>query len=227
MKRRFLLSVVVFVAGVAFGKYVFDDRPPAWAGANPSCANGDVNGDQDLNLSDPVYVLQHLFLGGPAPLDCCGSAGRKLVILVRHAERDGAADALSKAGKARAEHLATLFDDMRLNALIASDRERTQQTLSPLATKKNMKLVMTDDTAAAAVEAIKKLPPGSKAVVAHHSYTIPGILLELGATESRISFPSGEYDNAWVLFLEPGGDTEMVPLKFGCPSVIPDTCDGT
>jgi hypothetical protein len=29
--------------------------------------NGDVNGDWELDLSDPVYLLGHLFLGGPAP----------------------------------------------------------------------------------------------------------------------------------------------------------------
>jgi hypothetical protein len=29
--------------------------------------NGDVNGDWGLDLSDPVYLLSHLFLGGPAP----------------------------------------------------------------------------------------------------------------------------------------------------------------
>ena len=30
-----------------------------------SCA--DANGDNDLNISDPIFVLTHLFLGGPAP----------------------------------------------------------------------------------------------------------------------------------------------------------------
>jgi hypothetical protein len=28
---------------------------------------GDANGDGDVNISDPTYTLQHLFLGGPAP----------------------------------------------------------------------------------------------------------------------------------------------------------------
>jgi broad specificity phosphatase PhoE len=146
-----------------------------------------------------------------------------MVIVVRHAERDGAADALSDDGKARAEHLATLFERMQLDALIASDRQRTQDTLGPLAAAKELEITTTDDTSAAAVDTIRKLPPGSKAVVAHHSYTIAGILDELGATKTRIAFPGG-YDNAWVLLLGPGKDAQMVPLKYGCPSVIPDTC---
>ena len=35
--------------------------------------NGDVNGDQERDLSDPVYLLSHLFLGGPiaVPLAYC------------------------------------------------------------------------------------------------------------------------------------------------------------
>jgi hypothetical protein len=33
--------------------------------AAPSC--GDVNGDGSLNITDPIYLLQHLFQGGPAP----------------------------------------------------------------------------------------------------------------------------------------------------------------
>ena len=28
---------------------------------------GDVNGDSELNLSDPLYLLNYLFTGGPAP----------------------------------------------------------------------------------------------------------------------------------------------------------------
>jgi len=36
--------------------------------------NGDVNGDQDRDVSDGIYLLSHLFLGGPAPvpLAYCG-----------------------------------------------------------------------------------------------------------------------------------------------------------
>jgi hypothetical protein len=34
----------------------------------PVRQNGDVNGDNDRNLADPVYTLTHLFLGGPAPV---------------------------------------------------------------------------------------------------------------------------------------------------------------
>ena len=42
-------------------------RVPASAqdDASPPCAN--INGDRDINLSDAVYLLNHLFLGGAEP----------------------------------------------------------------------------------------------------------------------------------------------------------------
>jgi len=48
------------------------------AGA-PECAddNGDSNGDNALDLSDAVYLLSHLFQGGPAAVLFCDPAGPK------------------------------------------------------------------------------------------------------------------------------------------------------
>ena len=34
----------------------------------PPCDNGDVNADGRLDISDAVHLLNHLFLGGPAPV---------------------------------------------------------------------------------------------------------------------------------------------------------------
>ena len=70
MKR--VLSLVL-VAGVAFllGHFLRGPMPHAGAmggGAATPSGNGDVNGDGALNLTDAVYLLQHLFQGGPAPV---------------------------------------------------------------------------------------------------------------------------------------------------------------
>ena len=37
--------------------------------------NGDVNADEGLDLSDAIYLLAHLFQGGPAPEPCPAAAG--------------------------------------------------------------------------------------------------------------------------------------------------------
>src|SRR5512139_215309 len=70
MKRA--LSFVL-VAGVAFslGHFLRAPIPHAAAlggGAGTPSGNGDVNGDGTLNITDAVYLLQHLFQGGPAPV---------------------------------------------------------------------------------------------------------------------------------------------------------------
>jgi hypothetical protein len=40
------------------------------AGSVPSCVAGDVNGDEALDIGDPIYLLGHLFSGGPEPIAC-------------------------------------------------------------------------------------------------------------------------------------------------------------
>ena len=45
----------------------------------PICANenGDNNGDNGRDISDAVYLLAHLFQGGPPPEDFCFAVGPK------------------------------------------------------------------------------------------------------------------------------------------------------
>lgn len=56
----------VLVISLSLG-FVLPAGADAPAGASE---NGDVNGDTGLDISDVVYILVHLFKGGPAPVPC-------------------------------------------------------------------------------------------------------------------------------------------------------------
>ncbi len=64
------------------------------------------------------------------------------VVVLRHAERQSLLDSnsrLSEAGLRRAENLVPLLESFRPSALYASDLERTQQTLAPVAARLGLK----------------------------------------------------------------------------------------
>ena len=227
MLGRALIYSLVFLLGAVLGRHLLEPKPSAWGQQQPAeqpaaLGCGDVNGDRNVDLSDVVYLLQYLFEGGPAPEV---SGQRKIIFLVRHGEKDGLD--LDEVGRRRAEHLATLFARMKVDALIASDLVRTQQTLEPLvraltAMGNPLEIQITDRTVTAAVDAIHALPPGSVAVSAGHSFTLMDVMRDLGAIEENLVFPSSEYDNIWVLTLEANGEADVVPLKY---FVLPDCRD--
>jgi hypothetical protein len=68
---------LVVVTGIILLVGHFLRAPAIQAGAQGGGAaaktNGDCNGDGALNLTDAVYLLQHLFQGGPAPVPIQGA----------------------------------------------------------------------------------------------------------------------------------------------------------
>jgi len=65
-----LISAVILLNAVTTLLFV-QSRVPAAAQVGPAaCVDGDVNGDAGLNIGDPIYLLQHLFQGGPGPVAC-------------------------------------------------------------------------------------------------------------------------------------------------------------
>jgi hypothetical protein len=69
------LPVLALFAGVVLVAGLFRDSAPVVRAVTVS-GNGDVNGDNGLDLSDAIYLLTHLFQGGDGPLPCPnGAAG--------------------------------------------------------------------------------------------------------------------------------------------------------
>jgi hypothetical protein len=71
MKKLFIGLCGVFFAGAFFAELRAQAVEGSTGGQGAATlGNGDVNGDDALDLSDAIYLLTHLFQGGPAPIAC-------------------------------------------------------------------------------------------------------------------------------------------------------------
>jgi phosphohistidine phosphatase SixA len=219
---RAVVSIVLpSTFGVVIGAAVFVGLwgLPGGAARAQDASRGDANGDGSINIADAVYVLQYLFAQGPPPSVCARPARAREIFIVRHAEKEstGADPGLTPDGQARAQRLADLFARQRVDALYASEKRRTYDTVLPLATAKGMEIVRFDQINAmpAMVQALKALPPGVVVVVAAHSYTIDEILTGLGIpTPSDLS--TSIYDDLFLVTLpvEEGAAPVFVNLRY-------------
>ena len=69
LRDRVLVGLAVSGGG-AEARYTFSETSgPAFAGGKPLFHRGDPNDDGALNITDGIFLLNYLFLGGPAPAD--------------------------------------------------------------------------------------------------------------------------------------------------------------
>jgi len=152
------------------------------------------------------------------------------VVLVRHAEtagstREGGDPPLSEAGRARAEALARTLAMSGVTHLFASEALRCRETLAPLGTARKLEpTAIPAGETARQVAALRALPPGSVAVVAGHSNTVPAMVRALGGKMSGLVddprygslVPHEDYGRMVVLVLA-GGDAPAatVELRYG------------
>ncbi|MBI4585046.1 MAG: histidine phosphatase family protein [Planctomycetes bacterium] len=213
MKRQWLgllaLLALSFFAGAVFEAQM---RPARAA----ICVKGDLSGDGNADITDAVYLLTHLFLGGPPPVDCQPPAPPvSAVFIVRHAEKDAGADpGLTPEGQARAERLATVLAKIPIDLMVASNLKRTQETIQPLATAKSLSIEQISDTDTDAVVArLDQLSAGSIAVVAGHSYNIEPMLQKLGIQDTT-AVDLSVYDNLFLVLRPAGQVPQMLNLIY-------------
>lgn len=141
-----------------------------------------------------------------------------IVFLLRHAEKALSPPKdppLTEAGAARATALAELLAEAGVTHLFASEFERTQKTVAPLATRlrKPVTVIAASNPDELAAQ-LRALPSGSVAVVAGHSNTIPALVRTLGGARDGVldgttqgnsgeQFPDDEYGRLIELVLEP------------------------
>ncbi len=151
-----------------------------------------------------------------------------VVFLVRHAEKaadDERDPSLSEVGQERARALAHALGDAGVTHLFASEYRRTQLTLAPLAKATGVEVVVVSAREPEAqVAALRELPPGSVAVVAGHSNTVPDLAKRLGASLTGLEtherygeiLPDGDYDRLVEIVVASSGDPlRAMELRYG------------
>ncbi|QYJ78377.1 histidine phosphatase family protein [Shewanella acanthi] len=148
-------------------------------------------------------------------------ADNRLIILVRHAEKSDypiGDPALSSAGELRAISLISALKRTPLSQLIATQYQRTQQTLAPIAMARH--LTVTVLPAKKPIEAhIQQIVEQVHAVkgntlIVGHSNTIPLIIKALNGPELN-AMAEDDYSQLFLLSIQDGQKASLITTHYG------------
>jgi broad specificity phosphatase PhoE len=142
-----------------------------------------------------------------------------VVVLVRHAEKaavEGNDPPLSEAGQARARTLAQTLGGMHFDAVIATERQRTQLTAAPLAQAHGLtpEIVALSGPHVENVAAAVRRHEGHAVLVVGHSNTVPRIIHALGGPQMR-DLCEPEFSHLYVLVLKDGAAPRLTERTYG------------
>jgi len=144
------------------------------------------------------------------------------VIIVRHAEKNiepnNPDPDLSPAGQARAQEIARIFGDSGVQAIYATQFKRTQQTVTPLASRLGLPIVSVDAKQSSELtRRILSNNRGQTVFVAGHNNTAPEIVNMLSG-ENYPQIPESEYDNMFIVTIYRFGKAKVLKVKYGALS---------
>lgn len=133
------------------------------------------------------------------------------IVLVRHAERDASgADAVSPAGRRRADLLARMYRQSGVSAVFTSAFNRTKQTARPLAQAIGITPIELNGTVTE--NRNKILGAGPLSVVVGHSDSVPELIAALGGP-AGLEIDEAEFDLMFVLTVTPGA-ASLVEFRY-------------
>ena len=145
---------------------------------------------------------------------------QQAVLLVRHAELQGAAMAepkhlpLSEAGEARAERLAAMLKDASIGAIYVTDFVRTQKTAEPLARAIGKEpTVLPKGDPKELVARLRANHARETVLLVGHTDTLPGLLGALGHP-ADIKIEAPDYGNLFVVVPRPEGAPAFMRLRY-------------
>ncbi len=176
---------------------------------------------------DFIKNLKYLLIGLVLILGGCLPASREVnsqeekkslvVFLVRHAEKvDHSRDPdLSEDGYVRAEALAVILADGKIERIHSSDYIRTRKTAAPVADLYKLETELYDPSDLQAL-ARKLKAQGGRHLVVGHSNTTPALVEILGGEAGAPIEDEWEYDRLYILTFGQDG-VQTVLLRYGKP----------
>lgn len=144
-----------------------------------------------------------------------------IIFLVRHAEpapppysEKPPNPGLTENGKKRADLLAQLLSDTKINTIYSTNLNRTRETAEPLRAKLNLQLEYYDLKSMQTIANKMKNTPGIY-LVSGHSNTTPDMVKLLGG-ESGTPINENEFDRLYIVTIT-DGKVSTVLLRYGAP----------
>ncbi|MFB2802663.1 histidine phosphatase family protein [Shewanella seohaensis] len=148
-------------------------------------------------------------------------ADNRLIILVRHAEKADAPagdPTLSDDGHARALALVSALQRTQISQLIATQYQRTQQTLLPMSAERHLPItvVAAEKPLEAHIQQIVEQVHAVKgnSLVAGHSNTVPLIIKALGGPEIP-TIAEDDYSQLFLLSIHDGQPASLISTRYG------------
>lgn len=166
-------------------------------------------------------IFLSLFLLASLCQACEAQQSITTFILVRHAEKadDGTKDPdLTSEGKQRAEDLASLLDETKIDGIYSTPYKRTRNTVAPLASAKKLNLLSYDPMKGEELDKILVKYRGGTVVLCGHSNTTPWVANYFLGREEFFTFEDSDYDNLLILSIIEKGNTKVTRLRYGAVS---------
>lgn len=150
------------------------------------------------------------------------------IIMVRHAEEDRSQEhiPLTKAGAKRAQDLAWVLENVKIDAAFSTPTERTRSTAKPMVQAKGLSAETYSyhsyDELQVFLDSILKNYRGKTVMISGHSDDVPAMLAMLrkdyGTGENVRVIDKPIYDNLFIVFVPPQGKAIILNLKYGQPT---------
>lgn len=152
----------------------------------------------------------------------CRVAQTTRIFMVRHADRtDPPQDNLIPAGVTRANELSRVLFHTGIDSIFSTNFNRTRNTVQPLATAKNLPIILYDNLDSL-LNRILKNSKGKTVLVAGHSNTVSEFITKCGCTPPFAEIPSTQFDNLFLIILQKekinnsvSTSCKLLQLKYG------------